>query len=303
MKRILLLPGIGDIHWVLLKLQSWLAAQGEEWAMPEVSIWDIDGRPRALEYLQMIPWLRVGGYVSAPLAGAQKVWFNKLYSRRNAGDVVFNFLGFDVLMGVNGNMRNGASFKHLLHGAAVNYKYGPVLTQDNFGQHQAKVGPYFVLCFSGNGMFTPAWTSCLSAKRIKAMLVELQGKFPGCRFLFTGSPWDAPFTEQCQVPGTENLVGKTTLPQFLSLLKHSLGYVGWCGGNSILAQHLGTPTVVWWSKSYFPRHDRHGWQTPAPLGERNQMVLEVEDYDPDTTPTMVATYLGVGVEGYRGHAC
>src|SRR5690606_25859798 len=49
--RLLLLPGIGDIYWVAVKLAGWSAAY-----RPQVAIWNFDGRPRSLEYVRRIPF-------------------------------------------------------------------------------------------------------------------------------------------------------------------------------------------------------------------------------------------------------
>lgn len=278
MKRILLLPGLGDVHWVFLKLQSWLKRMGPEWENPEVSIWNIDNRPRTLEYFQFVPWVKPGGYVDIPLVGKDKLKFNSLYQHLNDGDVLFNFHGFDAFIGTNGNMRNGKPFRDILGGAEINYEYGPVLPPHEFGERERERGPYFVLGFSGFGMFEHSWCPKMTAENIKDLVKGLKTQFPGYRFVFTGCSWDDAFSRQCVGEGDVALVGKTTLPEFFSLLRHSSGYLGWCGGNSILAQHLGIPTVVWWSRIYFPKHDREGWQTLGPRGP-HQLVLEVEDFE------------------------
>lgn len=292
MKRILLFPGMGDCHWVFLKLQSWLKAQGPEWEMPEVTIWDIDGRRRTEEYLHFIPWLKVGGYFSLDFKKDKKR-FDSLYIRTNDGDVIRDFHGFDALIGFNGNMRNGKPFASLLEGAAINYQYGPVGIPDGPGKAVAAEGPYFIVAFSDFGMFERAWCRAMTAQDIRQMLALIRRAFPGVRILFTGSKWDEKFAAECVSRFDENWCGKTVLPKFLSMLKNSQGYIGWCGGNSILAQHLGIRTVVWWSKKYFPLHDRRGWETPRDDGTSSQLVLEVEDFKKhDTVHEMVSFLKG-----------
>jgi hypothetical protein len=283
--KILLLPGLGDIHWVLLKLQSWLKRRNIR-TKPIVSLWDIDNRPRSIEYLDRIPWLIKGEYLREDFNKHKNI-FNSLYTTTNSNDYVENFLGYDILIGTNGNMRNGVSFRSILGGADVNHDYGPVLTPEDlfFGLELLKKGPYFILCFSNYGMFADAWCNVLTADKIRAMLDLLKIKFPSHRFIFTGCSWDDAFTKQ--VVGNDiNLTGQTALGNFLGALKYSSGYIGWCGGNSIIAQHLKVSTVVWWSNRYFPKHDRVGWERP---GARH-FVLDVEDFV-YTTPEKVAQFL------------
>lgn len=266
MKRILLAPGLGDIHWVLLKLQSWIKRRG--WDEVEVSLWDVDGRPRSGDYLRMIPWLKVGPDFKASMRHPPHVRaaFNKVYEERNTTDSVLNFMGYDALVGVNGNMRNGVPFKDIMEGAEVNHAYGPMLTND-YGFRQMVNGPYFVLFFTGHGMYASHWNKCID---IKALVKALKERFPRHRFIFTGLEWDREFNEGLS-EGYESLVNQTTLPELLSLISYSDGFIGWAAGNAIVAQHLGVKTVVWWSKKYFPTHDRTGWASGP------QMVLEAED--------------------------
>jgi hypothetical protein len=285
MKRILLLPGLGDVHWVFLKLQDWLRQQGPEWEMPEISIWNIDNRPRTLEYLQFIPWVRAGSYADIPLVGDTKRLFRALYMSEGTGDVVFNFHGFDVLIGTNGNMRNGIEFSRILQGAEINYDYGPKLPDTVLTSPRER--PYFVLCFSGFGMFSH-WIAKIPPEKVRALIAQLRERFPGHDFVFTGCAWDDEFARKCATPQDVFLVGDTTLLEFFRLLVHSDGYIGWCGGNSILSQHFGVPTVEWWSRDYFPKHDRHGWETPYP--RRTRLVLEVEDFNKNTAEN-VGNYL------------
>ena len=58
--RILLPSGIGDIHWVLVKLQAFIQALG--CPPPELWIADDVARRRSLEFLRLVPWVVAGGY-------------------------------------------------------------------------------------------------------------------------------------------------------------------------------------------------------------------------------------------------
>lgn len=279
MKRILLLPGLGDVHWVLLKLRSWLARMGWN-EVPELHIWNIDGRPRTVAYFDFIPWIKAGTYHEIDLK-ANKVQFDSLYMRENPSDCILGFQGFDALIATNGNMRNGVPWSRIMGGASTDPGYGPVLSKSNFGQER---GNYFVLCFSGFGMFKNAWCRPMPAKVIQKMIDDLKLRFPNHQFVFTGCSWDDEFTRQIIRFDDHYIVGETTLPQLLSLLVNSSGFIGWCGGNSIVAQHLGVKTVSWWSSRYFPKHDRTGWATGP------QLVLEVENFHLERTVEEISKF-------------
>lgn len=293
MKKVLLFPGLGDVHWCLIKLQAFLERRGVTDPV-EVSIWDIDDRPRVLEYLDLVPWLKKGNYWKMPLKASivLRRQFDTLYMTAGTQDYIHNFRGqWDYLVGTNGNMRNGAPWGGVLAGARSNYAYGPILPDDSYGQAHLARGPYFVLGFSGHGMFSNDWVNNMPARKIRPLVEKLRRAYPGHRFVFTGLGWDREFAATLITPEDEMLVGQTTLVQFLSLIKNAYGYLGWCGGNAILAQHLGTPTVVWWSRKYFPLHDRSGWETPHPTPRH--LVLEVEDYRNEETPQHILNFLEV----------
>lgn len=288
MKKILVMPGLGDIHWILLKLQDWLASRGPEWAMPEVSIWDIDNRPRSIDYFDYVPWVKKGGYFRLDLKGEDKKIFDKLYLHPGSPDFCRDFHGYDVLIGTNGNMRNGVPFTTVLNGSIPNYNYGPVGIDRSFKDF---VREKYILCgFSNHGMFAGPWVKHISPDIIHGLLAAIKREFGDqYEFVFTGCEWDKPYADKvCTKNGYTNICGKTNLHQFLSLINNASAYLGYCGGNSIMAQHLDTPTVEWWSKTYFPKHDRRGWETPnAP-----HLVLEAEEYSHGgPTRTLILNFL------------
>ena len=70
--KILTIPGIGDIHWVMLKLESWIAKNcpGE---IPEVHVWNFDGRPRSEDFVKRIPFVKFGGYFNTKIEDFEEV--------------------------------------------------------------------------------------------------------------------------------------------------------------------------------------------------------------------------------------
>lgn len=294
-KKLLLVPGIGDIHWICLKLQSWLYNKGWDYSPPDVWIWDIDGRPRALEYLYYVSWLNPKGYMHQELVGeAEKIW-DRIYRKPGSPDYVEGchteiFNSFDAVIGLNGNMRNGVPFSQLLEEAEINHNYGPTPFPDYCGRAELEKGPYFIVAFSDFGAFKHHWCCVFTPQVIKNLLRYVRTFFPGHRFIFTGCSWDLEFTRQIMEDSRDSLrVGETTLMEHLSLLQKSSGFLGFSAGSAMMAQHLGVPTVVWWSRAYFPKHDRRGWETP--YQKYNHLVLDVEAYLEKETPRQVAEFL------------
>ena len=111
--KILVIPGIGDIHWVLLKMESFIKknCKGE---IPEVWVWNFDGRPRSGEYIERIPFVKFGGYLNKPM-DMDKYRFEESYMRGDpAYSIIPKFHGFDYYMCFNGMLRVGLPWNDIL---------------------------------------------------------------------------------------------------------------------------------------------------------------------------------------------
>ena len=76
--RILTICGIGDIHWVMLKMESFIE-QNCKGTIPEITIWNFDGRPRADGFVSRIPFVKFAGYDNEPMNNIQKRLFHQVY--------------------------------------------------------------------------------------------------------------------------------------------------------------------------------------------------------------------------------
>lgn len=259
--KILTIPGIGDIHWVMLKMESFIEKHcpGEK---PEIHVWNFDGRPRSGEFVERIPFVEFGGYLNEPLSMDQ-TRFHKSYME---GDIEYakipEFHGFDYYLCVNGMLRVGAPWNSILPQYKTNWNY-EIKTDDCIVPYKDK---YIMFYFSDHGMFKNNWTGPMDAYKIKRMLDGL--KKWGYKLVLTGSDWDRPFNEKIRNndPDIINTCGETSLAELLGLIKGASAFVGWCGGNTIIAQHLGTPTYMLWS-NYFKREFQTNWVDPNKINK------------------------------------
>ena len=257
--KILTIPGIGDIHWVMLKLESWIEKNcpGE---IPEVHVWNFDGRPRSEDFVRRIPFVKFGGYLNTKiedLDSSQKKVFRRSYMTGRNGSEEKGFLGFDSYLCVNGQLRVGDQMKNILPKYETNWDY----KIDLKGTEPKIKEPYIIFYFSDHGMFTQ-WVANLTPEKIKEFLSSIKGY----RLILTGSTWDGPFNKQLEDAGIENWCGDTSLDELLSLIRGASAFVGWCGGNTIISQHLNTPTLMLWS-DYFPKRAfQTNWVKPEKIG-------------------------------------
>lgn len=284
--KLLLAPGLGDIHWVLLKMEDFIQRHcaGE---VPEIWIWDFDGRQRSEGLIERVPFVKKGGYWSQSTAKYEKM-FRDLYLHGNR-DIEWSFAGeFDAFICPNGSISNGMPWQNVLHEYATNWSYPVTETNEDALEAEKiaeKLGPLILTGFSNFGMFHRSWAAHLPPDRCANILRRIPATV-----VLTGSQWDQQYCNQLSGVNIVNLVGKTSVGVFLSLLRRCRGMIGWCGGNTILSTHLGTPTACIWSKFFPAQGFRTNWVEPARVGT-TYFPLEVEALDDGKLVEMTTQWL------------
>lgn len=251
--KILVLPGLGDIHWVMLKMESFIEQHcpGQK---PEIWIWDFDGRRRGQEFVERIPFVKWGGYWEQPLRAGRGV-FDKAYFL-NEQQLVPGFHSFDYFMCVNGGLRVGANLEtEILPEYKVNWDYD--IYTDDIRLYDLE--NYVMFAFSDFGMFAN-WIEKMPEAEIQKILKDIQQK--GYQIVLTGSRWDEALTNRIQINKCVNLCSKTTFADLLALMRGCKTFIGWCGGNTMLAPHLGTKTIMIWSDYFKYRGFWTNWVKP-----------------------------------------
>ena len=111
--KILVCPGIGDIYWVLVKLEAFLKERGIE--KPKLFTWEgaHPERERSSGYIKRVPFVEYGGTYPGPttkLFQKQYIYGNEwLFEDFKAQpNPAFQF---DLVFIVNGLLRNGYSLE------------------------------------------------------------------------------------------------------------------------------------------------------------------------------------------------
>lgn len=248
--RILVLPGIGDIYWVAVALQSFAKQHGLEDL--ELTVWDFDGRRRSAEYVERIPFVRCGGYFNRPPHPHKLPAFRQSYLTGECS-VFPGLFGFDLYMAANGALRTGYTVEEAF-GVECDWYFDLTRTQAEGDAEVAmrqEYGPYIVTHFSEFGMFT-AWVRAWGVDKCAALLTRVHAA-TGCTMLLTGCDWDRPFAAKIAAKcprGVVDLTGDTNPDTFFGMLRGAAGVLGWCGGNTILATALRIPTLIAWSRAF-----------------------------------------------------
>ena len=293
--RILLVPGIGDIHWVMLKMQSFIEIN--ELETPEIWIWNFDNRPRGLEFIERIPFVTPGGYWDGPVEGKNKKTFNAMYNNGEY-DILKNFEDFDYLICPNGSLRFKESFERdIMPEYKCNWEYPLSVTDEelNYMADNLEAGPYILLFFSRFGMFRQ-WLTRWGPKAIRTYLDYIHRMLPKHRLILTGSEWDVNLNDELSgMCGNhiENLAGKTSLSQLLGLIRGASAFTGWCGGNTIISSYLGAKTYILWSDFFRPCMS-YNWASPKSLNN-NYIFDDISQIGPDMAATRLISLIMEGV--------
>jgi len=273
--RILVAPGSGDIHWVMLKMESLIKKRfnGER---PEVWVWcEAKSTRRSEGYVRRIPFVDWGGYFDAT---AHHAYGSQVFIRGNPW-MVDNWKGFDLFIALNAPLGWGTPWKEILPKHETNWDYEIRLDKlDHRCGEEVYLGhgDYIVVWFCGHS-FYKGWLNSFGVQKIHALISSLgmHGKV-----VLTGAKWDEPFMRQFAHPDCLNLVGKTTMGDLLGLLQHAKAYVGFAAGQGMLAQHMGTKTFLLWRSNQWNSKFLTNWVDP----KKNKTVYHALDVAAPCTP-------------------
>lgn len=261
MPRILVAPGIGDIHWVMLKMESMIAERfaGET---PEVWVWcEAKSTRRAKDYVERIPFVKWGGYYDANAFHS----FGSQVFVKGRPYVVRNWEGFDLFVAFNAPLGQGKKLDLIEPQWKVNWDYKLELTKHDLGfgerAHYA-YGDYIPVWFCGHSFYR-GWLNNFTIAQMHDLLTCLEEHH---KVILTGAKWDEQFMRQFDDVHRLNLVGKTSMGHLLGLLKHAKAYVGHAAGQGMLSQHLGTKTFMLWHPRQWTPNFMANWVDPKKNG-------------------------------------
>ena len=267
--RILMLPGMGDIYWTMIKMQDFF--RKNQISNPVIDIWNFDDRPRCQDYIERIPFVRWGEYHTNK--DYENDEFRQTY-HTGPRSIFPGFHDYDYYIGVNGVLVQGRylddpSLDIGQYASDWYYPFFMGLEEENLGRKfREEHGPFVMTHFSSTGMFR-IWQKHLRPRQAYDILKVIHRS--GRKIVLTGKVWDSEYNEELKKLDQEHIlidrVDRTSLPEFLAMMKYSDGMFGWCGGNTIKSTYFRKPTVMLWS-DYFkdPRFFLHSCP-PDSLGK------------------------------------
>lgn len=297
---ILVPPGIGDIYWVMVKLPGFCKAYNIDLPV-DVYIDAPDEKRRAEELVRAVPFCRFKGYITKDvergprdLAKHHAANTMKAHMRDQARralyksaeqNVIESVDGCDYFLSFNGTMDAGVD----LYQASP--EWSPQWNLPIFVPNLAKVksrklmGERFIMASFWDHKFYQKWLEQMPAMSIYEMLrrISYQSKV---RVALCGASWDRQSKVNRDLLALDeegifvDLVGKTTLYEYMALMQISVGCVGFPAGNLMLGPALKVPTMLIWN-DYYPEAFWRGACNPGAyyrVANTAQSAEKIADY-------------------------
>lgn len=280
--RILIPPGIGDVYWTMVKMESFLEKM--QLGLPDTTVMcpvklSYGHHNRSIDFLRLFPFVHAMKEVEekgGPFTNNSPLW-KEAWQRQ--GRTIFTGLrNYDYGVSFNGYFRLGIPLEEINPEFSCNWNV-PIfhsLTEQQYKEECIKkYGKYIVFHFILRGMFESHWlkeftvTSLFESIR---KVIAMTGYTP----VFIGAESDKNLDKTLQnsinsVPGAINLVGDTSIEQLLGLMQGSKAVIGFPSGITIIAGALGVPTLTLYNDYY---NRKFAWNNCPPFTRQKNYFVE-----------------------------
>ena len=279
--------GIGDIHWVLLKLQGLKVLEAPcKLTLITPGIGDQRLLFRGGEYLKLVPFLDdIEFHIARPViadAGTEDV------SRP-----VYRLIA-------NGHLEMGSRIEDWHPEWTTDFHYPVQISEDAeaWAAELLVTGPLVVIYMSSE-----VWNMTITNNKLWSvddwieLIIRLNRR--GISPVIVGKDWDLEHSQQLKGHGLEyrNMVGKTSVEQCIAMFRKSDAVLGLCSGITILAVHENSRAVVFWPEKGLTesRLDMHknfqtNWVDPAAIEGGRYCPLSLGAFDIETVDAILADW-------------
>lgn len=281
--RILVPPGVGDIHWVLLRLRGLLKHTGNDKHKPVLTV--CSGDPsfdRAGDFLRCVPWIEFGGYLDI----RPKRWTAFTTASFFHGKVFNDMPGFDLFIAANKLVELGTPMDDIWPQAGrTDWDY-PI----EHAEQNIEAPEQFVLAnFYKASFYEEWWKAAPPAETLLSIGKRLDDEKKPHKILLVGAKWDEKVAALLRDahPRVIDMSGKTTWAQLIHLKRRAAAMVGHPSGSPMIATQLGTPVVCVWGEWWqFSEGMRYNWCRPDVVRTRRYRALHTKDH-----PDVVADHV------------
>lgn len=240
--------GIGDIHWIFTKLESFK----EKNAIDKlgIKIFQDQGHTNSIDFIRLIPFIDFLDEAAFPI----KFDFSCHGGKGNPIEKQDPTIrGLDYLIEFNSPLENGYNLVDILPEYKINYDYEikyPEKSKEFALNIKEKAGKKLCLIYTSSEGANANWAKNSWKKEDWKRIIELMFKETGSKIVILGKSWDLDYVEALKKNLNENqiidLTDKTTITETIALIRESDIFVGFPSGLTVLAAHFQKKVIMFW---------------------------------------------------------
>ena len=266
-------PGIGDLHWIMTKLESFKEKNNIEKIKVVMNLdWmtQMNYHHYSLDYLKLIP------FIDSAESKAGAMPFEYALAGGSGTPLFKNVGGCDYLIELNSKLEAGIKLKDILPEYDTNFDY-PIIKHpgpDEWAEHiKQSIGGKLVILFTASTAGNDIWAHKLWSPNDWMELAKKIYKETKCRLVLVGGKWDKDYAQRlCQFDHDKiilDIVGQSSVNQLFALLRIADVVIAYQCGVMMMSVHFRTPTAAFWpikseanSAGQFKREFMRSWLPP-----------------------------------------
>ncbi len=250
MAKILVPSGMGDIYWILTKMESF--KEVEKLDRLDFYIYDTgDGLGRSVEFVKRF---KIADSVQFTPSNIKRITHNLDFMKEQFhGDyryaILKPFYEYDYLIWFNNLMVRGIPLDIAFPQYKVNWYPEMFFSgkEDSYGKRaKREIGDYVIVYFTSRGHYA-SWFEHVSMEQWYNILLRIHKK-TGCKMVLTGKHWDTNDHDKLKSFDVDeifyDLTDKTSVDQLFGLIKNARAYIGFQAGNAMMSVIFHIPTFV-----------------------------------------------------------
>jgi len=243
-------PGIGDLHWIMAKLESFKEKNNIKKIKVVMNLGWIDKKSIhdcSLEYLELIPFIDSAESLKETLP------FEYALAGGSGTPLFKNHGGCDYMIEFNSLLEGGMKLKDILPEYETNFNY-PIIEPPNAEKFAENIkeaaGGKINLLFAGSIAGNNIWAKKLWTVNDWMELARKIHNETDCKPVLIGARWDKSYARRIKKLDTEkiiyDIVGQTTVAKLFALIRKANVLVAYQCGPVMMATKFRTPVAGFW---------------------------------------------------------
>lgn len=239
-KSICVPSGIGDLSWMYSKLchvqpMKWLVSEG----------WPA----RSVPYLKLLPKVAESDYAPFNYSDIVKFEEASMIPMTPSWEMLKTYQGNNIFLEANRHLEAGKPLAEWLPDLPTDYHYQINIPDEEVRRARKLIQDlerpiWGISAASYRG--AEAWETWGVSKWLQFLSVWRE--FAGGTILLLGGHWDDLTFALSSEAGYHDLVGKTSVPMALAIMRDIEGYIGFSSGLGIVRTVFNKPTMMMWPK-------------------------------------------------------